>query len=143
MNPMVETETDVVTAAFQPPPAAPFISSAEIPTRGGVARRFETERDDSLFDRFAWLYVFFRERLFRDDTQRIIHALWPAGRPKAGARVLEVGCGPGFYSCELAGRFPTTRVIGVDRSTRQLQWARKKARRRGLSNCRFETDDVL
>ncbi len=99
--------------------------------------------DDSLFERFAWLYVFFRERLFRDDTKRIIRALWPEGRPAPATRLLELGCGPGFYSCQIARRFPEISVLGADRSTRQLACAEKKAQSLGLKNCEFETDNVL
>ena len=99
--------------------------------------------DDSLFERFAWLYAFFRENLFRDDTNRIIHSLWPEGNPPVQTRLLELGCGPGFYSCELAARFQTISVLGVDRSMRQLECAEKKALSLNLANCAFETDDVL
>lgn len=100
-------------------------------------------KDNSLFEHFAWLYVFFRERVFRDDTNRIIQALWPAGKPEDGTRLLELGCGPGFYSCSLAIRLPALSVLGVDRSARQLAWANKKVRTLKLANCRFETDNVL
>lgn len=100
--------------------------------------------DDSLFNRCAWLYVLFRDKLFRDDTDRMIKALWPNGeRPAAGTRMVEFGCGPGFYSCSFASRFPQMSVLGVDRAQRQLDSARLKARERGLRNCRFETDNVL
>ena len=101
------------------------------------------EPDDSLFEQFAWLYVFFRERLFRDDTRRFIRALWPQGNPRAGTRLLELGCGPGFYSCGLAATFEELSVLGVDRSARQLAWAEQKAQRLHLENCRFESDNVL
>lgn len=103
----------------------------------------EFQTDDSLFEHFAWLYVFFREKLFRDDTNRIIRALWPSGTPKSGARLIELGCGPGFYSCSLAALFPQLSVLGVDRSARQLQCAREKKWEQGLENCRFECDNVL
>jgi ubiquinone/menaquinone biosynthesis C-methylase UbiE len=103
----------------------------------------KTACDDSLFERFAWLYAFFRENLFRDDTHRIIDSLWPTGNPPASTRLLELGCGPGFYSCELAARFPGMSILGVDRSLRQLECAQKKARSLNLANCSFETDDVL
>ncbi len=99
--------------------------------------------EDSLFERFAWLYVFFRERLFRDDTKRIAHSLWPEGQPESQTRLLELGCGPGFYSCQLATRFPQISVLGVDCSVRQLECARGKANEIGLRNCHFEEDNVL
>jgi arsenite methyltransferase len=98
---------------------------------------------DSLFEQFAWLYIFCREKVFRDDTERMIHALWPGGQPGAGEKLIELGCGPGFYSCGLAQRFPQISVIGVDRSPSQLSWAREKRNALGLKNCRFQSDNVL
>ena len=98
---------------------------------------------DSLFEHFAWLYIFCRERLFRDDTERMISVLWPTGRPKSGEKVIELGCGPGFYSCGLAERFDEIAVLGVDRSPNQLSWARDKRNTIGLKNCRFQSDNVL
>jgi SAM-dependent methyltransferase len=98
---------------------------------------------DSLFEHFAWLYIFCREKLFRDDTRRMIAALWPNRKPRPGEKVIELGCGPGFYSCGLAERFPEISVLGVDRSPSQLSWAREKRDSLGLANCRFQSDNVL
>jgi ubiquinone/menaquinone biosynthesis C-methylase UbiE len=98
---------------------------------------------DSLFEHFAWLYIFCREKLFRDDTERMIQALWPSGKPQTGEKLIELGCGPGFYSCGLAERFPQISVLGIDRSANQLSWARQKRNGFGLSNCRFQSDNVL
>ena len=98
---------------------------------------------DSLFEHFAWLYIFCREKLFRDDTERMIRALWPDKEPRSGEKLLELGCGPGFYSCNLAARFSEIAVLGVDASPSQLSWARQKRNALGLSNCRFQSDNVL
>ena len=98
--------------------------------------------EDSLFERLSWLYVFFREKLFRDDTDRFIRALWSDGNPPADTRLVELGCGPGFYSCQFASRFPQISVLGVDRSARQLDCALTKARSLHLQNCRFSIDNV-
>lgn len=98
---------------------------------------------ESLFEHFAWLYIFCREKLFRDDTQRMIEALWPEGMPRGEEKIIELGCGPGFYSCGLAERFPELRVLGVDRSPSQLKWAREKSARLSLDNCHFLRDNVL
>jgi arsenite methyltransferase len=108
-----------------------------------VGEEIDVGSDDSLFERFAWLYIFCREKLFRDDTQRMIRALWPSGGPTAGEKVIELGCGPGFYSCGLAERFREISVVGVDRSPSQLNWARGKRNTLGLNNCRFQSDNVL
>src|SRR5438046_9577755 len=73
--------------------------------RTTVMSRVPAESTDSLFERVAWLYAFCRERLFRDDTDRINSALWQAQTPTDGTRVIELGCGPGFYSRKLVLRF--------------------------------------
>lgn len=98
---------------------------------------------DSLFEHFAWLYIFCREKLFRDDTARMISALWPSGKPGPGEKLIELGCGPGFYSCKLAAQFRDINVLGIDRSPKQLAWAREKRNSLGLNNCRFKSDNVL
>lgn len=98
---------------------------------------------DSLYERVAWLYAFCRERLFRDDTERIVATLWPNGGGLPGTQVIELGCGPGFYSTRLARRFPNIHVTGVDRSENQLRWARERADANRLHNCSFVRVNVL
>ena len=107
------------------------------------ADEFSGPDSESLFERFGWLYAFFRERLFRDDTAGISAALWPLGAPAAGTRFLELGCGPGFYCCQFGERFRDLRVLGIDRSRTQLRRARRNARTRDLPNVTFEESDAL
>jgi ubiquinone/menaquinone biosynthesis C-methylase UbiE len=102
-----------------------------------------SQEPDSLFERVGWLYAFFREHLFRDDTNGIAAALWPRGAPPEGSRLVELGCGPGFYCCRFAERFRNLRVLGLDRSNQQLRRARRSARSRRLENCTFERADAL
>src|SRR5579864_1835110 len=124
-----------------PPVAAPNRSSSPTPTFGHNGTTSQSA--DSLFERVAWVYAFCRERLFRDDTDRIISALWPKEMPELGARVIELGCGPGFYSRKLSQRYPNLEVTGVDRSERQLSWARQRAAASSVRNCSFERVNVL
>jgi arsenite methyltransferase len=124
-----------------PNAAASTHEAAERPTR--VMSRSPAESTDSLFERVAWLYAFCRERLFRDDTDRIISALWQTQRPASGTQVIELGCGPGFYSRKLAQRFPQIAVIGVDRSESQVRSARQRAAAENVSNCVFERVNAL
>ena len=127
--------------------SANLSTALPLPTAHGAtpapAAAESLDSDESLFEHHAWLYAFFREKIFRDDSDRMIAALWPDGPPAAGTKIMEVGCGPGFYSCGFAKRFPELSLLGVDQSVRQLDWAKTKARRLRLANCRFETDDVL
>ncbi len=121
----------------------------EQPLSTGISIASETdisrlhEEGPSLFEQVPWLYVFCRENLFRDDTDRICRALWPTDPPAPGTKLIELGCGPGFYSCRLAQRYPQISVIGVDRSEKQLDWARGRARKANINNCRFQRVNVL
>jgi ubiquinone/menaquinone biosynthesis C-methylase UbiE len=126
------------------PAILPLAPASAVQTIASVAAEETGDASsDSLFEHFAWLYIFCREKLFRDDTQRMIAALWPNGKPEPGEKVIELGCGPGFYSCGLAERFPKISVLGVDRSPSQLSWAREKRTSLGLNNCGFQSDNVL
>jgi len=113
------------------------------PASPNLLRPNEIPKADSLFEQFDWLYILCRERLFRDDTRRMVNAFWPNTRPPANARLVELGCGPGFYSRALAKSFPELDVLGVDQSRRQLEYAEQKALSFGVNNCRFERGDVL
>jgi ubiquinone/menaquinone biosynthesis C-methylase UbiE len=96
----------------------------------------------NLFDECAWLYALCREYLFRDHTKEIIQALFPHGEPSEKTSILEVGCGPGFYARQLAKRYAGISVIGVDRSSRMVSSARRRATADRLSNCQFIEGDV-
>ena len=65
------------------------------PTTIPNARAYQPYKNDSLFEHATWVYAFCREHLFRDDTRRIITALWPEERPAPGTTLIELGCGPG------------------------------------------------
>ena len=101
-----------------------------------------TAEPDSLFERFPWLYIVCREWFFRDHTTRIVAALWPSGAPRFGERVLELGCGPGFYARRIARRFAQARVTGLDRSPAQLRHARARSAAQRLDNCHFVVGDA-
>src|SRR2546430_5134461 len=121
----------------------PIRQRTDSPGRTSVKSRASTESTDSLFERVAWLYAFCRERLFRDDTDRIISELWQTQTPADGTRVIELGCGPGFYSRKLARRFPRIAVTGVDRSESQVRSARRRAAAQKVNNCIFERVNAL
>ena len=63
---------------------------------------------------------------------------WIARQLPAGARILDLGCGPGFYTQRLAQRgFDCT---GVDFSPASVQWAREQAQSAGLEINYVEQD---
>lgn len=61
----------------------------------------------------------------------------------AGERVLDAGCGSGYYSRGFARRCPQAEVVGLDREARYLGPARSLAAAEGLHNLRFEQGNVL
>lgn len=97
---------------------------------------------DSLFERVSWFYALCREYLFRDHTQEIAHSLFPPEGPAPGTRLLELGCGPGFYACRLSEEFSNLRTTGVDLSEALIERARYRAAARQLSNCSFQHADA-
>jgi ubiquinone/menaquinone biosynthesis C-methylase UbiE len=129
-----------IKLAAEPPANLTSPSRRLAPQRTGFS---SARRGQSLFEHVPWFYVFCREKLFRDDTEQIAHVLWPDHSPTPGTRLLELGCGPGFYACRLALRYPQLSVVGVDRSERQLAWAKTRARSFGLKNCEFHRSNAL
>jgi arsenite methyltransferase len=98
---------------------------------------------ESPFERCSWFYAFCREHLFRDHTAAISNALWPSTRPGPETHLLEIACGPGFYACSLAQRYPDIQITGVDLSDRLLSRAKDRADLRRLKNCNFVKANVL
>jgi len=92
---------------------------------------------DSVFERFSWFYALCRERLFTDHTDDIAAVMMPILQQPCRPVLMEIGCGPGFYSSRLAKRFPQIEVIGLDPSGGLLARARRNAARHRLTNCRF------
>lgn len=70
-------------------------------------------------------------------------AAWKGAAIGPGQRVLDVGCGPGYASLDLAELVQSTgTVFGVDESEGFVQHLREQARRRGLSQVGAAAGDV-
>src|SRR5262245_6359071 len=65
-----------------------------------------------------------------------------AERVRPSDVVLDLGCGPGEITCELARRRPDAQFVGVDHSAVGLESAERLAARLGLTNIRFEVGDL-
>jgi SAM-dependent methyltransferase len=59
-----------------------------------------------------------------------------------GARVLDVGCGPGTITVDLARRVPSGQVVGLDRSGPVVEEARAAAAAGQVTNVDFVVGDV-
>ncbi|MFV0253234.1 MAG: class I SAM-dependent methyltransferase [Beutenbergiaceae bacterium] len=67
--------------------------------------------------------------------------LLPHLRP--GMDVLDVGCGPGSITVDLASRVPGGRVLGIDSSVEVLNRGADLAVAQGVENVEFEPADVM
>lgn len=63
--------------------------------------------------------------------------------PVGPMKVLDAGCGTGNMTVELAKKFSSARVVGVDFSERSLAEARLLALRRSVSNVDFRHQDLM
>jgi SAM-dependent methyltransferase len=63
-------------------------------------------------------------------------------RLRAGADVLDVGCGAGHATNLIAEAFPGSRVVGLDSNPDAIAAARREAATMGLGNVRFEVADA-
>jgi ubiquinone/menaquinone biosynthesis C-methylase UbiE len=89
---------------------------------------------DYIFDRFAPYRALQQEVLTR------VEAAVLEGAGRRDVRVLEVGCGPGNFSCILAEAGFT--VLGIDPYPGLIDLAREKRRARRLSHLAFQHTDL-
>ena len=69
-------------------------------------------------------------------------AAYLQGHLTPGMSVLDVGCGPGTITCDLAGAVHPGPVVGIDQSGEVVEAARAGAVARGLDNVEFAKGDV-
>jgi SAM-dependent methyltransferase len=71
------------------------------------------------------------------------HALWRQAGIRPGARVLDVGAGPGAAAFDLAQLVTSSgAVVAVDESAAFVDYVRREAEERGLAQLRAEVGDV-
>jgi ubiquinone/menaquinone biosynthesis C-methylase UbiE len=63
-------------------------------------------------------------------------------RLSPGMRLLDLGCGPGTITLDLAPLVAPGSVLGVDRDAGVLESAEQEREKRGVENARFTTGDV-
>ncbi|MGQ4363055.1 methyltransferase domain-containing protein [Streptomyces sp. SAS_272] len=84
------------------------------------------------------------ESVLRSHTWRTAanSAAYLLGSLKPHMRILDIGCGPGTITADLAALVPDGHVTGVDHAPGVLEQARAAAAGRGLGNVDFATADV-
>jgi 2-polyprenyl-3-methyl-5-hydroxy-6-metoxy-1,4-benzoquinol methylase len=96
-------------------------------------------------------FVRFHDIMAEDSGQTVLPALLESILPlvpglterlEAGIQVLDVGCGSGLALALMAEAFPESRFTGYDFSEEGIRPGRTEAKRRGLTNLRFEVKDA-
>lgn len=108
----------------------------------GASPRPNAEQLEHWGERQGPLWVRFQERL---DAQIAPHGELALGAlgPQPGERILDVGCGCGTTSLELARRVGEKgEVLGLDISAPMLAHARARAARAGVGEVRFQEADA-
>lgn len=92
------------------------------------------------------------QRLIAEDSAQVVDAsllqvtlpLIPGlvERLQTGIDVADIGCGSGYAINVMARAFPKSRFVGYDLSTEGIATAQTEAQRSGLSNARFEVQEV-
>jgi SAM-dependent methyltransferase len=98
----------------------------------------------SEFPRFQQLQAEDTARVF---DARLIDQIVPlvgglGEKLRAGIDVLDVGCGQGHAINLMARNFPNSRFTGYDISKEGIQAARDEAKQIGLTNVKFEVNDI-
>lgn len=74
----------------------------------------------------------------------VVTECWERVGLTRGWRVLDVGAGPGYATADLAEIVgPSGAVLAIERSTRFLDAARERCRKRGLSNVELREADLM
>jgi ubiquinone/menaquinone biosynthesis C-methylase UbiE len=58
-------------------------------------------------------------------------------------KILDIGCGPGSITLDLAGLVPEGEIIGIDTSTTAIDSAQEPVKTRNVKNASFRVADVL
>lgn len=83
------------------------------------------------------------DKIFRRDMYERFQFTIERSHPISDKSILDVGCGPGYYSLAFA-RQGAKRVIGIDYSEKMIQLANEHLERENLeSNCQFLIKDIL
>ena len=57
--------------------------------------------------------------------------------------IVDVGCGSGSNTIYLAKKYPSCKIVGVDKDSELISFAKKKARILNIKNCSFLRSDIL
>ncbi len=93
--------------------------------------------DDSVTIGTPRLYEAFTRAMFLGRRRRIYRGLLAASGVKPGDRVIDVGCGTGYFARLLGTAVGSTgAVVGIDAAPEMVEYAARQAQR--LANCDFK-----
>ncbi|NOY22050.1 MAG: methyltransferase domain-containing protein [Acidobacteria bacterium] len=103
----------------------------------------ESENFDAIYSRHKGWFGNWLNQTFRWDMYERFQFTMKHAMPIEGRTFLDVGCGTGRYSLELA-RKGASKVIGIDISERMIEICRERAQKENLDSCcQFLQTDLL
>ncbi len=93
----------------------------------------EVDNEEALYNEVSHQF----NEMTRDFYAKANFELLRQLEPKPDSRVLDLACGTGYVSLEIAKKVPRGRVLGVDLSSQMISKASDHARRLGLKNADF------
>ena len=146
---------------WMPPEHAAFLTRAASPNNLAVTSQFISilgGAEDRVVECFRngggvpySAYARFHEVMAEESAQTVLSSLVDSILPlvqgitrrlRAGADVMDVGCGSGRALILMAETFPRSRFTGYDFSEEGIARARQEAASKGLNNIRFEVKDA-
>ena len=98
----------------------------------GIGARGKFDRDSAwLFNVFAQFYAWFSAHTAWRASCGLLATHLPEPAAGRGLTVLDLGCGPGVSTFEMARQRPDAFYVGLDRAPRMLNEARRQQRRAG------------
>lgn len=83
------------------------------------------------------------DKLFRHDMYERFQFTLDQSKPISDRSILDVGCGPGYYSLAYAKQ-GAKKVVGIDYSEKMIQLANERLKKESLkSNCQFLVNDIM
>jgi len=114
---------------------------AELMVNHSVAKRFYSEKRRDVIRRYGHLiFKLFGYPLSVNARQRA-RVIIKYVNPNKGERILDAGCGIGYYSFELVTKFGC-KVDGIDIDAEDIELANQIAQRTQVSNVNFSVCDV-
>ncbi|MFH1353118.1 MAG: class I SAM-dependent methyltransferase [bacterium] len=112
--------------------------------------KVNSHKTENIFKRFCdarWAWNLIQGPVYNHLVFRALSGFYEyfSGEVKTpeNSKILDVGSGPGFLTCMLAEKNPSSEVTGIDYSRTEVSYAWRHRNRTGVMNCSFFQADAM